>query len=197
LNSTSFVSESTNTFSAVGFSVIGSGVFSAYGGRVFNFSGFCKNTLGVFSCGNVTISTGTRVKGLVSISQCYCGVASANVVNTSGYAPTIFEGGLLVADSLALRIDSGQISGPTHCIESKHSRLWLNGAVSGAGAAGAGVYAHSGSVVHTKAGAPPTITGTVGDLSTDGTTQASTWAAIEAGAPVAVLAEMTMAKKVA
>jgi len=62
---------------------------------------------------------------------------------------------------------------------------------------GAGVYAHSGSVVHIKDGAPPTLTGTVGDLSTDGTTQISTWAAIDAGTPVAVLAEMTLAKEVA
>jgi hypothetical protein len=69
-------------------------------------------------------------------------------------------------------------------------------AITGSGNGGAGVYAHNGSVVNIKNGAPPTISGTRGHLSVDGTTNATWWSTLDAGTPLAVLAEMTMAKEV-
>lgn len=125
------------------------------------------------------------------------------IANSSGYATTklgsaAVTSGLELNHSM-LQIASGDISNCTsHGIVCDNSRLHLAGAVAGTGNAGAGVYAHSGSVVHIKDGAPPTLTGTVGDLAvSDPAAQESTWAAIDAGTPVAVLAEMTMAKEVA
>jgi len=98
----------------------------------------------------------------------------------------------------SLRLGSGvDISGSaSHGIECNHSHLHLDGAVTGTGNGGAGVYAHNGSVVNIKNGAPPTISGTLGHLSVDGTTNATWWSTLDAGTPLAVLAEMTMAKEV-
>jgi hypothetical protein len=75
-------------------------------------------------------------------------------------------------------------------------KLSMSGATTGTGNAGAGVYAHSGSVVHIKDGTPPTITGAVGDFSTDGTTAATTWAAVDGGTPYTDATELTMVKEV-
>jgi len=84
-----------------------------------------------------------------------------------------------------------------HGIELNHSMFKALGDVQGSGNTGAGVYAHNCSVVNIKHGAAPTLTGTVGDLAiTSPTVQESTWAAIDAGTPVAIAAEMTMAKEV-
>jgi len=106
--------------------------------------------------------------------------------------------GLLLLDSV-IRIKLGDFSTSTsHGIEARNSRIQMEGIVTGTGNGGAGVYAHTGSEVTIKSGAVPTLTGTVGNLAvTSPTVQESTWAAIDAGTPVAVLAEMTMAKEVA
>jgi hypothetical protein len=72
----------------------------------------------------------------------------------------------------------------SHGIEVNGGKLVCQGAVIGSGNAGAGAYVHSHAVVQTKAGTPPTITGTVGEVSLDGTTQQSTWAAVEGGTPI-------------
>ncbi len=104
---------------------------------------------------------------------------------------------LAIDSSLVIRSDCDFSNPFGHGIESKKSFLRLTGAITGTCVGGAGVYAHSGSVIHTTSGSPPTLTGTVGgDLSVDGTTQATTWAAIEAGTNYTNTDEMTMAKKV-
>lgn len=125
---------------------------------------------------------------------------SALITTSANFATTKFGGGAIGIKlySAAVRIGAGvDVSGcSSHGIEANNSYLWLDGAVTGTGNTGAGVYAHSGSVVHIKDGAAPTLTGTVGDLSFDGTTQASTWAAIDGGTPAALAAEVSMAKQV-
>jgi hypothetical protein len=120
---------------------------------------------------------------------------SASIENTSGYATTKFDNssgvGLRLVNS-NLSIKGGDFSNnASHGIECINSSIKMIGAVVGTGNAGAGVYAHTHSAVRTKAGSPPTLTGTLGDCSTDGTTQATTWADVEAGSPVSDLNEMT------
>jgi hypothetical protein len=149
---------------------------------------------------------GSRLMAGLSIENSHAAVSPGNKIvldSSTGAATTKVSNssGIGVSISSCRRMDIGDvdISGcASHGIAIANSmvKLSASGATTGTGNTGAGVYAHSGSVVHTKSGTPPTITGTVGDLSTDGTTQASTWAAIEAGTPVASPAEMTMAKKV-
>jgi hypothetical protein len=126
---------------------------------------------------------------------------SGDAVNDTGYATTKLGGGGTVGITLRgctywVMGDGVDISDcGSHGIEVIDSLVKV-GAIAGSGNGGAGVYAHSGSVVHIEDGSPPTITGTVGDLSTDGTTEASTWADIDAGTSVADIAEMTMVKEV-
>lgn len=78
----------------------------------------------------------------------------------------------------------------THGIELVNSLLTIlkpitayNG-LTGSSNGGAGLYAHYGSKVYLKPDYTPTLTGTVGNISLDGTTQASTWAAIAGGTPI-------------
>ena len=147
------------------------------------------------------IGWGTRI---VSLSmRCIQNDRSTTTISsTANYATTKIGGGSVGVTAIdsVVRIGAGvDISNcASHGIECNHSRLHLDGAVTGADNGGAGVYAHSGSVVHIKNGAPPTLTGTVGDLAVSNpAAEESTWAAIDAGTPVAVTAEMTMAKEVA
>lgn len=196
-----FAGESANTYSAAGASLRGA---AATG---FNATNSCVASLSdsYIKLGNVAAQSfvvygGTRIDTL-TLAMSY-GTTSAMVYNSSGYAATRF-GSSAVANGLqmfdcSLRVGAGVdfSSCTSHAIILNHSRLHLDGAVTGTGNTGAGVYAHSGSVVHIKDGAPPTLTGTVGDFSTNGTTQASTWAAIDAGTAVADSDEMTMAKQV-
>jgi hypothetical protein len=84
-----------------------------------------------------------------------------------------------------------------HGINLENSIFRALGAIGGAGNVGAGVYAHDRSQFQFPDGTPPTITGAVGDFSTDGATEASTWAALDAGTPVVDVNEMTIGKEVA
>lgn len=121
--------------------------------------------------------------------------------NTTGYFPAEITGlgtgvGLMLINS-HVRLQQGQVnSSGSHGIEARSSLLEMPSlVVSGTGNTGAGVYAHTGSEVIIKDGTPPTITGTVGNLSFDGTTEVSTWANIDAGTPVNSAAEVSMAKE--
>lgn len=71
----------------------------------------------------------------------------------------------------------------SHAIEVRGGTVFLKEGVVGTGNTGAGLYAHRGAMVHIDDGDAPTVTGTVGDVSTDGTTEATTWAAVDAGTP--------------
>lgn len=82
----------------------------------------------------------------------------------------------------------------SHGIDLDHSSAKIEKAIAGTGNTGAGVYAHTHSALRIKSGVTPTITGTAGDLSTDGTTEASTWAAVAGGTPVVDLVELCTIK---
>ena len=64
------------------------------------------------------------------------------------------------------------------------------GVVGGSGNTGAGLRGNSGSNVFITDGSTPTITGTVGDISTDGTTEDATWAEIDAGTALHIAGEL-------
>lgn len=105
---------------------------------------------------------------------------------TTGYMASSFSNaaGVGLAISGCSNLEFGPIDVSdcgSHGIQVQSTLLHLNGVVTGTGNTGAGVYTHSGSVVHIKDGSPPTLTGTVGDLSTDGTTEATTWADVDGG----------------
>lgn len=111
---------------------------------------------------------------------------------------TVKLGSLVMRDSSVSMAAAADVSGSaSHGITvANNSYLNMLGAVTGSGNAGAGVYAHSGAIVHIKNGAAPTLTGTVGDLSFDGSTEASEWSAIDGGTPAVSSAELSMCKEV-
>jgi hypothetical protein len=137
--------------------------------------------------------------------QCRCGSSASGTgdwlfPDSSGYATVSIDSssgvGLLIKDSF-VNIKDGSVSdNASHGIEVLNSRVLLE-SVGGSGNGGAGVYAHSGSIVHITDGSPPTLTGTVGDLAvSDPAVEESTWAAIDGGDPVQIAAESTVVKEV-
>jgi hypothetical protein len=202
-NTTTFALELGTSYSNAGLSSVSTGKVSVYRAC---YSSFIAAVIKTATCSSASVFAalqGSRF-GSIALTAAAAMDTSSSITNTAGWANTRLGWsspsiGISLVDS-PLRIGSGvDISGSaSHGIECNHSRLHLDGAVTGTGNGGAGVYAHSGSVVHIKNGAPPTLTGTVGDLAvSDPALEESTWAAIDAGTPVAVLAEMTMAKEVA
>jgi hypothetical protein len=84
----------------------------------------------------------------------------------------------------------------SHAISCTCSKLFLDGIVVGSTNIGAGVYANNMSLVQIKNGSPPTITGTMGDCSTDGANPASTWTIIDGGISYTDLTSLAVIKEV-
>jgi len=204
INPSTFADQLTPAFPAKGLSFRATDYFSmldCYSGGVAGLYSTPTVNITRTSMQSGGIGQGSRINSLLVEGSLNAYSATANVTNYSTYTTTMIGGGavgITLKDS-SLSIGAGvDLSGSSsHAIEVNHSRLHLMGAVTGTGNGGAGVYAHSGSVVHIKHSAPPTLTGTVGDLAVSNpAAQESTWAAIDGGTPVGVAAEMTMAKEV-
>jgi hypothetical protein len=123
-----------------------------------------------------------------NLGAAYKGDATLNrPLNIGGLFPVVW--GTPVAPALMLlnsfaKLDNMVTDYGTNGIEMVGSTAIIK-AVSGANNGAFGVHAHGKSTVLTEAGTTPTVAGATGDLSTDGATQASTWAAILGGTPVA------------
>jgi hypothetical protein len=110
-------------------------------------------------------SAGTRIRSTVTIS---------GMKDYTGYllSATVIDGGATVSikDS-AVGISGGSISDQTgHGITLNNSILRFGAAVAGTGNGGAGVYMSNRSSVIITSGTPPTLTGTAGNCSLDGST---------------------------
>ncbi len=169
-------------------------------GTTYSGSGILARRIEFYSFrGTTTLFThGSRVKAatgattpIVEIRDVVSGnLGSSNFANTSGYAVATIDcsgcsgtnAGLLIANNSTLRCDNITINdSPSHAIRVDEARLYIqNGAsVVGTGNTGAGLYAYANGMVDVTG--TPTLTGTVGDVSLDGTTQAVTWANLAAG----------------
>jgi len=142
---------------------------------------------------------GSTVDGSLVLKDCPS--MSGGLVNSPGYAQTKIKNatgvGLTLLAGSDIEMNGVDVSGcGSHGIEVDNSRLRMTGVVSGVSNVGAGIYAHANSFVSFPSGTAPTITGTVGDLSTDGTTEADEWIDINAGTPVVDTSEMTAVKGV-
>lgn len=154
---------------------------------------------------NLGFATGARIRGPCILQNCTNLDASNPIFSvSSGYQVTQFDGVTGVGISLisVTTTMNGIVvkNSTSHGIEIINSVITLTAAVTGTGngsTSGAGIYAHANSVLYTKAGAAPTIAGNAGiELAVDSpTVQQSTWAAIEAGTPVASANEFTIVKK--
>jgi len=160
-----------------GFSARGGGVsISASNTAVVRSGYFSKCLIGSTGIGGPIAGSGiyggVRFKELVLIGNKMdpSAVVSDHMVNTGGYAPTTVSGasgvGLLV-DKSYFKIGSGVTiaDNVSHGVEVKnHSNLILDGAVTGSGNGGVGLYAHSGSQVQISGSSPPTVTGSDGNV---------------------------------
>lgn len=167
--------------------------------QAFIYGSYFKTASRIVRASNgVSIRLGTRFAALVQMYDVHASNYSSQIRNDSGYATTRFNSLELIDTNMGIGGGVDISDSPGHGIEANDSHLHLNGVVAGSGNTGAGVYAHSGSVVHTKDGSPPTLTGTVGDFAiSDPTVEEGEWVDVEAGTKFAVAEEMTMIKKVA
>jgi hypothetical protein len=141
---------------------------------------------------------GSRFIGPFDLIGCSSG-SSPIVLAHSGFAPVRFDR----SASHGLGIhggDIGDIGAPLSRDNTSHGIALDNscakiGVATGTGNGGAGVHVTRGS--HVRLTGAPTITGTVGDVTIDGTTPASTWAAIAGGTPlIDAASEMVTVKNV-
>lgn len=195
----SFVADSGNTKPSVGLSVRGSdGVRVA--DSVVRFSGSYLSHLQI-SNSQGGILSGTGLKRITAWNtQSADQSSNPFLASSSGYAVTKISGsagdGLLATGSklvISGAVDFSDNVG--HGIHSVRSLIqFISTRPTGAGNLKAGVYARQGTSLMLAAGQAPTITGNSIELAVDSpTVQASTWAAIIAGTPVASLAQITTA----
>lgn len=154
---------------------------------------------------NYGLWLGARAKGNVVTRGCV-GRGWGFIANQSGYATTKINPasgvGLLIKSS-DLDLDSGTIENcGSHGIEIQSSRIDIQGALAGTGNGGAGIRGHLGAKVLIKNGDPPTITGTVGDFSVDGSAGvdlgsgvSAFWNDVDGGTPHADATEMVVVKE--
>lgn len=158
---------------------------NVYLSSIYTNSLIVKNSTNV----GALLRSGTRVKGSVLLETSIIRLNSA-IENSSGYAKTVIDNasgvGFTIENS-TVKMEALEINDcGSHGIEVNDSKLYHDGtaALAGTGNAGAGCYVHSQSNVHITDGSPPTLTGTVGDVSLDSTTEESTWAAIDGGTAI-------------
>jgi hypothetical protein len=147
------------------------------------------------------LRTGTLLKA-ATVESCLKAWPDLKLIdNDSGFNTTKIKGasgvGLTIRDS-NVELGSGDISDcGSHGIEANKSKVYISEALAGSGNTGAGIYAHSGSIIHIKDGTPPTLTGTVGDLAIASPLyEDSSWSDIDGGSPISITAEATVAKEV-
>jgi len=165
-------------------------------------AGIIVSYLNNYYCSNSStyIRYGTRIRGDLTLDRSW-GPSSGLLANVSGFADTKVtnstDTGIEIKNYSSVSIGTGVLvaDNTLHGIEVDSSRLLILGTLSGTGNGGAGVYAHAHSFVTFSDGTTPTISGTVGEVSFDGTTEASTWAAIDAGTPATEATEYSSVKE--
>jgi hypothetical protein len=175
----------SDSISAAGLSMIGNAYSTEirHSGVIFQAAVFQRPLSAVNSF--LQVLRGSILAQGASLRRCAdLRAVSPFLLTSTNYAPTRINEGLLLR-GCRVSMGSGDLSGSgAHGIECLDTFLEFTGAVSGSGHSVSGVYAHTSSTVLIADGSPPTLTGTTADLSIDGTTQISTWAAIDAGTAV-------------
>lgn len=150
------------------------------------------NLIGCVNCNFLSVRLGSASSGAFTVTASTITLRSLS----AAYRDSSIENVTAMLSSSTCSVTGAlSLSGmASHGIDLQRSTLSATSVISGSGLGGAGVYAHDFSLVSYTAA--PTVTGTVGDCSTDGTTQASTWAAITAGTPVNNTVSFTNIRKV-
>jgi len=163
------------------FYITGCNAFKSFG-MVF------KGQLNLIDVRWIKLNYGFRALETVSMYGCAGTQSGGGIDTASGYATTTFESaasgvGLLVAEGSNVHIKSAEIANTaSHAIEVDNSRLWITSNLASAGGSivGAGIYAHNNATVDIKSGVTPTISGTVGEVSFEGSHQIAAWSDVVA-----------------
>jgi len=125
-------------------------------------------------------------------------------VCTLGYNPTLGTISLITgSDDFGIEakdsritvsvIDTNISNSSSHGIKLDNSTLeFIDAKLIGSGNDGAGVYAINGSAILAKDGQESTLTGTVGDISVDGTSELMAWADVASGITANVIGEISV-----
>jgi hypothetical protein len=192
-----------------GLSMLGTSSYVSYS---YGYSGMMGASfvrrISITNCkaGNYVVGTGTRIKGSGTNPGIYVrgsefslnllGDYSHRTVQIDGCTRGIHLEGCKNAVIACSYSDMLIKNNSSHAVELNNSKMRVVGGIlKGTGNTGAGVYAYNNSIFDYETGQQPTVTGTVGDVSLDGTTQASTWATINGGTPINSTAEMTIVRK--
>ena len=190
-----------SAFSNILASVTNRGTSSFRGKGSVTISSYVGDTLEVTAGELSTVYGGINVKKLVFDKACFSSPLAFGY--SSSYRPVVVSGSSDVGFSMidtqgTLKIASNKLeikNCASHGIEVNNSQIQFEGGISGTGNAGAGVYAHNGATVTTKAGTAPTLTGTAGDLAVTNPASAdATWAQINGGDTLVSAAERTLVK---
>jgi len=127
--------------------------------------------------------------------------AGGCIHNSAGYAPIVIDNaldvGVLVDNStLSIGADVDVSNHGSHGIVVKGGKLTFSGVTTGSGNGGVGLYAHSGSQVQISGSAPPTVTGSNGDVAVtaDDLETPMTWAEVIGAGGVSSAQEATIIK---
>lgn len=199
MDPTTFVSDSGNTKPSVGLGVRGADGVRVLDSVVRFSSSYLSHLQISNSQGAVLAGSGVR-RITAWNTQSPDQASNPFLASSSGYAATKISGsasdGLLAIGSeltISGAVDFSDNAG--HGIQSIRSLVqFVSTRPTGSNNAKAGVYARQGTSLLLAAGQTPTINGNGIDLAVDSPTiQASTWAAIIAGTPVASTAQVTTA----
>lgn len=158
---------------------------------LFNSVFRCDLLLDACVLDNYLMWHGTKILGKLSVRNSLprgplvsgyaeAGYRKCKISNPAGVGLELISSGRAYMDGALDISDCG-----SHAIVVDDSSFLINAAgLAGSGNVGAGLHAPNGGKVSFSTGSTPTVTGTVGDVSLDGTTEASTWAAIAAGTPI-------------
>lgn len=131
---------------------------------------------------------GLRVRGRTRATQCDFRSYALGTLSPGTNAPTSFDNssfaGLILSQSnVNCTAPFSASFNTTHGIVLAESHFTAGGIISGISNGGAGMYMFNNSSFMFPSGVAPIVSGNVGELSFDATTQKSTWAAIDGGAP--------------
>lgn len=169
------------TTKELGLSHLGSGALSIENTNSAQFvSVISKAAININGCDSVTGSRGSHYGGDVTVRRS----RATSFLTTAGYPTTTFDvGGLILEAGTDFTMGAGIAlnNNPSHAIEVESSKFKFDGVVVGSGNVGAGLYAKKFANIEITNGSTPTLTGTVGDFTFNGTTQSGLWSTVDSG----------------
>ena len=197
INADTFVSSSTTRIAGVSQRNINSQFYISSSEYIAIYNSYFRK-LTLYQNQTNYIYYGTRIKGgglilngnnYVSFLSSSSNYSSCEIDGVSGSGVDCTNSNLILPSTTNDPIIQNCSS---HGISLKNSNLILEDIIGGTGNVGAGIYMSRNSQIIVSSGITPTITGTVGDISVDGTTEIITWADIAGGSELRLVNKATI-----